>query len=462
MSIKRVALILVLTLISRTWAAEDKTSALEKENAQLRQRIENLEKKVDELSKIVLQKVEVEKQVQPVKPAEPAQPKLSDEDIKKIAASIEQKGGKNVFSSLEVELYGMFKLDSSWDSSRMNTGNYADWVSNEASNGNDSEFSMTPKQTRFGLRVFGPPNDEFKTSGVAEIDFYGADSGENKAGILLRHAYLQLDWPKDRFSILAGQTSDLISPLYPSTINYTVGWWVGNIGYRRPQIRLTKIYSLGKDVDWTVSAALARTISSATTNFTTDTGEDSGRPGVQARTALKFPLINGKATEVGLSAHTAKEEMDTDTFGHNVHFDSHSLNLDLTQPINNWLTLKGEAFTGKNLGSYLGGIGQGVNTLTNEEIDSHGGWVAASLGPWDKWSFTIGGGVDTADRDDVPSVLAVPASGRTLNRNVFGNVIYSIDKNAKVGLELSHWRTRYKGPGDADSFRAQMAFMYNF
>jgi hypothetical protein len=465
-----IAVFMFLCGISRA-ASEDKASALEKENAQLRQRVDNLEKKVDDLTKMMEAKSQPASPAEPNKSAAPAksagqvkpegqassQTKLSDEDVKKILASLKQnENKKNVFSNLDVELYGMIKLDAAYDSSKTSVGNYAQWVENENKNDHDSQFSMTPKQTRIDMKINGPANDEFRTSGLVEIDFYGTDAGENKAGILLRHAYMQFDWPKDRFSILAGQTSDLISPLFPSTLNYTVNWWVGNIGYRRPQIRFTKIYALDKDVDWTIAGALVRTIGSATNDFTTDAGKASGMPGLQARTALKFPFFGDKPTEVGFSSHWAKEELDTNSYGQHKNFYSWSYNIDITQPVNKWLAFKGELFTGQDLSTYLGGIGQGVNTKTNKEIGSKGGWIAASLGPWDKWNFNLGAGVDTACKDDVDT------GGRTLNRNVFGNMIYSFDKNAKVGLELSHWRTEYKGPGGAEDLRAQMSFMYNF
>jgi hypothetical protein len=82
--------------------------------------------------------------------------------------------------------------------------------------------------------------------------------------------------------------------------------------------------------------------------------------------------------------------------------------------------------------------------------------VAATLGPWEKWRFNIGAGIDDVDADDVN------VGDRTLNRTVFGNVIYSVSKNTEIGLELSHWRTDYKGPGDAEDFRAQTSFIYKF
>ena len=105
--------------------------------------------------------------------------------------------------------------------------------------------------------MFGPKGEDIQTGGRVEIDFYGGGA-ENKSNPMMRHAYLNLDWPKDKFSILAGQTSDVISPLFPDTLNYTVGWWVGNIGYRRPQIRLTKSYTLDKDMELKLEGALAQ------------------------------------------------------------------------------------------------------------------------------------------------------------------------------------------------------------
>ena len=73
------------------------------------------------------------------------------------------------------------------------------------------------------------------------MDFYGDGTvHENKAEPLLRHAYVELT--KGNYDIIAGQTNDLISPLAPNTLNYTVGWDAGNIGYRRPQVRFTYTY----------------------------------------------------------------------------------------------------------------------------------------------------------------------------------------------------------------------------
>ena len=132
----------------------------------------------------------------------------------------------------------------------------------------------------------------------------------------------------------------------------------------------------------------------------------------------------------------------------------------MLQPVNEWLTLKGELFKGENLDAYLGGIGQGVRVDVPKnifnEIGSKGGWLAASLGPWDKWTFNLGASMEDVDSADVD------VGNRTYNQSVFGNMIYSFNDHTKVGFELSHWRTEYDGSGDAESIRAQSSFIYSF
>ena len=64
--------------------------------------------------------------------------------------------------------------------------------------------------------------------------------------------------------------------------------------------------------------------------------------------------------------------------------------------------------------------------------------------------------MDDPDADDLN------AGDRTLNRSVFGNAIYSVNKNTRIGFELSHWHTEYKSSGSADNLRAQTSFIYKF
>lgn len=412
-------------------------TSLAKENTELKKRVEKLEGEVEEL-----------KRTAPLRSA--SGPQIAGETS---ATRLP------VWSSLDVQLYGYLKLDAAYDSSQVENGNFAKWVEQENTKSDDDQFNMTANETRLGMSINGPEG-AMKASGRVEVDFYEGGS-ENKARLMMRHAYMKLDWPDEQFNIIAGQTSDVISPLVPSTVNYSVGWWTGNIGYRRPQIRLTKEYWLDAQTDLKLEGALARTIGRDNVSLagTTDSGEDAGFPTLQARVSVSRPLLGSAPSTLGVSGHWGQEEYDITTSGGNKEFTTWSLNLDVTQPVNKWLSIKGELFTGEDLDAYLGGIGQGVTTTGSnqyEEIGSKGGWIAAALGPWDRARFNVGVAMDDVERGNVN------ASDRTLNRSVFGNVFYPLSKNTEWAFELSHWRTEYRGSGDADSVRAQTSLIYKF
>jgi hypothetical protein len=428
---KKVILLIVVSLSSVSFmvGAADAAEAAA-ENARLRDRVEKLDKEVEELKK-ALSETEQQSKTPQLHP---------------------------ILSNLNIQLYGYIKLDAAYDTSQTDDGNFAKWVEREDLNADDDQFNMTANQSRFGIRIKGTGEEAMQTSGRAEVDFYGGGS-QNKAHLMMRHAYMKLDWPDARFSIIAGQTSDVISPLVPTTVNYSVAWWVGNIGYRRPQIRLTKVLGFDSDGDLTLEGAIARSIGRDDAIDATESGEDSGRPTLQCRASVTAPMFCDEPTTIGLSGHYANEEYDVTATGSDKDFRSWSMNLDFLQPLNDWLTIRSELFTGENLNAYLGGIGQGV-TLSGanmyDEIGSSGGWIAASLGPWSGCRYNIGISTDDVDGQDVN------AGARTLNRAVFANMFCSLNKNAEFALELSHWRTEYEGPGDADNFRVQTAFIYKF
>ena len=424
----QVLLSLVLLLCIGTISFAANSEDLAKENAELRQKLNQIDTELQGLKKTVMQQSGETGDIMP----------------------------KVVWSNLDIQLYGYLKLDAAYDTSRIDNGDYAKWVENESVNKNDDQFNMTANQSRFGMKINGPNGEDMKTSGLVEVDFYGPGVGvaENQGRLMMRHAYMKLDWPDKRFNIIAGQTSDVISPLLPSTVNYSVGWFVGNIGYRRPQIRLTKELGFVDGGFLKLEGAVARTIGRESVTFT-DSGEDNGFPTLQGRASMTFD-----ETTIGLSGHWGEEEYDTTSTGHSRDFTTWSLNLDYTQPICSKVELKAELFTGENLDAYLGGIGQGVTTSagTNQydEVGSKGGWIAAGLGPWDNKRFNVGISMDDVDRGNVND------GEKTLNRCVFGNVYCAVNKQTDVAFELSHWRTAYRGPGDGESLRAQMALIYKF
>ncbi len=353
--------------------------------------------------------------------------------------------------------YGYIKVDAAWDSSLIDTGDFARWVLSPDSFEEHDHFNLTARQTRLGLRISGGGKDDLVVSGRVEIDFYGGGA-ENKNLPMLRHAYAELSWQNRDLVLLGGQTFDVISPLVPTTLNYTVAWWVGNIGYRHPQIRVTKGFDVGLDSRLTLAAAAVRTIAD---DFRPtepgDAGADSGLPSIQGRIGYAWTMAGNQAA-VGFSGHWGRENphLAGETEHDQLEFDSWSANVDFNFPLTDRVILKGELFTGSNLDDFFGGIGQGINFNKEIAIDSSGGWASVEFRPNDQVLTSFGYGLED------PADETVRDLGRTKNSSVWTNFIYDITSHVRTGVELSYWRTHYKTLEMGKSFRIQYSLIYSF
>ncbi|HAK94251.1 MAG TPA: hypothetical protein DCM87_04440 [Planctomycetes bacterium] len=404
----------------------------------------------------------------------------------------EKPAPQNVLSSIQIELGGRLKADMSWDDSRTNPGNYVLWVNREVSgpnavsasgavSRNDDEFNMTANETRLWLSLKGPVMHGVSTGGRLEVDFFGAGATENKSHLMLRRAYIDFGWDEYDLRVLAGQHSDVISPLVPTTINYSVGWDLGNIGYRRPQLRVTKKLGLGEafggPCSLELAGALTRTIGDSYTLLSksdppnnTESGEDSGFPTSQARVGLTIPGINHKPVTAGVSAHYGKEEydgstIDANTFSHRRTFESYSFNADIKVPLffspRLDFAASAEYFYGRNLDAYLGGISQGVNLTRGVGITSEGGWgqlTYQGLLSDTGLAFNAGAGVDNPHDGD----LNGGAADRARNMFVFANVFYNLTAQLQLGAEYGWYRTEYGNDGEGKANRVQCAAIWNF
>lgn len=350
----------------------------------------------------------------------------------------------NVSSKYDGKIYGWLHLSMSYDSHYIYNGNMAFWVLPEGdTTNNDNELNITANWTRLGYSVTGPEIGGAASRGKIEIDFSGGGA-ENKAMIRMRHAYMEILWPNG-CSLLAGQSWDLMMSQYPKTVNFPIHWYAGNIGFRRPQLRLTKILDKDEDSELTAKLALSRTIGDAIALSPGDTGEDSGFPTVQ--TSVRY---TSEAFEVGLSGHFGQEEYDTAADGTHDVYKTWSGRLDLVIPAG-IAGLKASVWTGTNMDTYLGGIGQGVNVSEKWTIDARGGWAMIYAGP-----INVGGGIDA------PKVDQLPSGARQQNVSIFINTFQKIHEAVKVGMELSYWQTMYKDAADGDAVRAQVTFMHDF
>jgi hypothetical protein len=115
-------------------------------------------------------------------------------ELKQRVDKLEKDTGKKKSiwaTDVDVQLYGRLKLDAAYDTSRMEAGDYAKCVRPHSNIDHHSEFNMTANETRLGLNINGPESNEVKTSGRVEIDFYGGGA-ENKPNPMMRHTYLNI------------------------------------------------------------------------------------------------------------------------------------------------------------------------------------------------------------------------------------------------------------------------------
>jgi len=372
------------------------------------------------------------------------------------------------------KIYGFARLDVQYDDSRPNNTQTIGWILSEdpaapapigAGGNNKEDLNMHARLSRLGfdfnggkIAGLGDP----AITGKIEIDFFNnglQGQSESRAALRMRHAWMKLAW--GRTSLLAGQTNDVISPLFPIINADLVMWGAGNLGDRRPQLR---VEHAPPAAETGMIAQFEMGLTGADDNSDLDTagtfgagyrdGETSGKPTLQARLGTRWDMMGQKA-EGGVWAHRAWEEPDT-SFAGKSEFDSTAFGFDLAMPVyKDVVGLKAEAWTGENVDDVRGGIFQGINRITGEEIESRGGFVELSYKCSDHLAAYVGYSTDNPDNADVG------ASGRA------ENVIYytALRWNWKplyFGLEYLNWTTEYVGLDEGDDNRVVGFIQYSF
>lgn len=362
---------------------------------------------------------------------------------------------------LEVEPYGFARLDAVMLTHRMNHPQYSMWVRPDSvTSGGRPNLTVYGRLTRFGLR-FGVDglSEEIDISGKVEADFQNGGS-ESRPAPRLRHGFAQIS--SDLWFILAGQTWDLVSPLYTSAHADALMWNAGNLGDRRPQLRLG-LTPGDEDLNFRIAAAAATTGAidgqDLDQNGRLD-GFDAGVPMVQGLAEVNWKNWTDQPLTAGVSASWAVEHLsgppadiswiDGESYGGERTFYSRSLNAHLSLPLTGWWRLRGEAFYGDNLADVRGGIGQSLNARTGEEIRAVGGWAETVFEPHDKYQAILGASIDDVFDGDLPGPPANEDCGgdcdvefRTRNRTLYAVQKYRPWEPVQFGLEYWYWATDY-------------------
>jgi len=180
----------------------------------------------------------------------------------------------NVVSKFGATLYGFAELDMIHDSTQGLNDNGGNAILPKGGTYAADHGRMTfgIRNSRLGVKLKGPESEHVKSSGVFEVDFYGAQAAPNTVGspatngseqafftsamIRSRHYYLKFQTPV--IDILAGQTWHPFGwqgLAHPNTVQ--VQGIPGELFNRTPQLRLSHAFK-SEDVDVEIMAAAVR------------------------------------------------------------------------------------------------------------------------------------------------------------------------------------------------------------
>ena len=389
--------------------------------------------------------------------------------IESESSELREPGSSNWLevSGNRFRLYGFPRLDLIFADSRLAPNNqFPFFVFSEdptVQPENDEEFDIHARLTRLGVGIERdsiPAIPTARIDGKIELDFQNGGS-ESREAVRMRLAYLNIV-DRSGFSLLAGQTWDLIAPLNPSVNADSLMWNAGNLGDRRPQLRLG--YETAFDDMGGVNFAVAIARWGAINNRDLDgdgtaDGVDSGLPMLQARLGVTDFL--GGAITGGVWGHYGWEDVDLGVAGED-EFTTNGIGLDLLAEITERLTFSGEVWYGQNLDDVRGGIGQGINTTTGDEITSRGGWGELGYKVSDVYTPAIGYTVDDPIDSDLDPATTSGGGPREKNQAIYFSNRFDLGGGVGVGLEYIYWKTWYQGLDDGDANRVNLWFAYRF
>lgn len=355
-----------------------------------------------------------------------------------------------------LQFYGFVRTDVIYDDSRPDAAQTPLFINSERPGAEDqANFTLHPRLSRLGINFTGPTLagvGDARVAGKLELDFQNGGR-ESRAIPRFRHAYATLAWPG--VTLLVGNTWDLISPLFPGVNADTLMWNAGNLGDRRPQIRMT-VQPKADKLQWSLAAAAGLTGAVDQQDLDNDTirdGEAAAVPNLQGRAGLSW-AVGSRRAGVGAWTHFAQMKVGAPIAGH-TDFDSHSFGADVEFPVGRRVTLRGEAWTGENLSDFRGGIGQAINRTTGDEISSHGGWAEAALDVTRVYTASVGYTLDTPRREDLP------AGARSRNGALFITNRWTV-KPVVVGVDYLHWTTKYVAAPQGTDNRFNAYVVYSF
>jgi hypothetical protein len=325
---------------------------------------------------------------------------------------------------------GAFILSEGQQSLGSATGVSAAGVAGSVPDKNSLTFDV--RQSRFNFSVTGPQVLGGATpSAVMELDFFQGFGAGNYGDVSLlnrlRVAYTELNWGAHRLQF--GQQNDLVFAMAPTSIShiaFPLGYYTGNIGWRRPgvfgyhtfqlpnEVKVEGAWEVGR-AQWTDASdggAAGVTIGGAAANQPgkINLGEASGAPAVEGRVTLSY----AKFFTAFAGAHW--QQIDAGGYGGGAALgtsDKHTMNttaynggVKIVVPVQGdvALTVQGTGFSGKNVGPLIANMTTSGTAFkfgpNGEDVSTTGYWGQAGLNltkEFSVWGFYGNQAIDKKD-----------------------------------------------------------------
>jgi hypothetical protein len=385
-----------------------------------------------------------------------------------------EAGAVTAASKFPVTVYGTLLLSSFFNTSRTNLQDVPLFAQPPNPLGDDKNFGMTTRQTRFGLRYQGGQIHGAKLGGTLELDLFGGKAafgnGINMDMVRLRLAYGTLDWK--HVSLTGGQDWSIFAPLNPTSLaEFAIPEFStsGNPWIRMPQIRvdLHNASTSPTQVKLQLAAIDPDIGDFSTTAFTSGripgAGERGRAPGFESRLEVK-----AKATDpdhnftFGASTHYTHGK-NSITAGVQLPFDSWGIAGDYLLKFDKHFNLMGEVYAGRALGIFSVTSGFPIEAPPGPGdggVLARGGWAQAQFNFTPQWQTNFGYGAE------LPKASDLRKGDRVRNQTFMWNLIYKYSPHVTFAWELRRLRTDYRNaPTPTDNergFHINMARAYVF
>lgn len=340
-------------------------------------------------------------------------------------------------SKYPIRFYGKVKLDAIYDTNDLGSSEYITYVPQDADGQSQSTF--TARETRLGIATGGPALGDWRTTAKIETDFYGSAPSSGSGSLRIRLAYVDLD--SGSTSVRVGQDWIPISTLNPTSTNFTIMAYNGNLWGRVPQATFRQKFS--GNVTGLLSAYRCRDEEDIEHGLSCDLTMPWLATGLQIQGDL---FGTGDAIQFGV--HGAVRNGDVE--GRSVTPSLVSAEFKLP-----WhgFAFQGEAYYGQGLGAEYLHRGGAFN-LAGDPIRTSGGFVQLGIRTAEPIRFHIGYGLNDPRDEDLTADEFYRKS-----TYFFGNAFCDIASDLSLVVEGTQVKTTWSD-GTKDGFRIQSSLIF--